>query len=355
MAIREDLVASAAQFLLDPSVANSSVENRVSFLRTKNLTQEEIDAALSRVGVQRPAGAVTTATGSPVPASQPQQYYPQQYPPQYAAWQPPPPVPKRDWRDWFIMATVVGGVGYGMYALTKRYVYPLIAPPTPERLEQDKKSIEEQFDKAFSLVEQLAKDTEALKSAEKERTEKLDTALADLESVIGDLKSANKRRDDEALRIREDIYNLKDSIPKAMDTQKDITDQRLKEINTELTSLKTLITQRMNASSSASTAVNGSLRPGSSTGAAPQSPGFTRPPSASVEQVAEGAKEGESPKTSAASTPAAKGIALGGAGGKASIPAWQMALANKSASGSSANGEAGSGSSSNQQEASGSA
>lgn len=27
--------------------------------------------------------------------------------------------PKRDWRDWFIMATVVGGVGYGMYFVAK--------------------------------------------------------------------------------------------------------------------------------------------------------------------------------------------------------------------------------------------
>jgi hypothetical protein len=27
--------------------------------------------------------------------------------------------PKRDWRDWFIMATVMGGVGYGLYFVTK--------------------------------------------------------------------------------------------------------------------------------------------------------------------------------------------------------------------------------------------
>jgi hypothetical protein len=40
----------------------------------------------------------------------------QQYP-----WpQPPPPeLPKRDWRDWFIMATVMGGVGYGLYFVAK--------------------------------------------------------------------------------------------------------------------------------------------------------------------------------------------------------------------------------------------
>lgn len=56
--------------------------------------------------------------GSPYQNS-PQQYYGQPYAPQHAAWQPPPPPPKRDWRDWFIMATVVGGVSYGVYELTK--------------------------------------------------------------------------------------------------------------------------------------------------------------------------------------------------------------------------------------------
>jgi hypothetical protein len=28
-------------------------------------------------------------------------------------------LPKRDWRDWFIMATVMGGVGYGFYLVAK--------------------------------------------------------------------------------------------------------------------------------------------------------------------------------------------------------------------------------------------
>lgn len=28
-------------------------------------------------------------------------------------------MPKRDWRDWFIMATVMGGVGYGLYFTAK--------------------------------------------------------------------------------------------------------------------------------------------------------------------------------------------------------------------------------------------
>jgi peroxin-14 len=107
-------VTNPVTVLQDPNVASSSVDNRISFLRTKNLTQEEIDAALARTGSGPP----------PPPASQygppatvpPQQYY-QPYP--HQAWQPPQPPPRRDWRDWFIMATVVSGVSYGLYSLGK--------------------------------------------------------------------------------------------------------------------------------------------------------------------------------------------------------------------------------------------
>lgn len=101
--------------LQDPSVAASSIENKISFLRTKNLTQEEIDAALARAGAVAPRAPYAPAPQGP-PQGPPQQYY-QPYP-QYA-WQPPAATPKRDWRDWFIMATVVGGVSYGLFSLGK--------------------------------------------------------------------------------------------------------------------------------------------------------------------------------------------------------------------------------------------
>lgn len=94
-------------------MASSTVENKMSFLRTKNLTREEIDAALARAGGHGPPPmAYAGAPQGPPPA------HFQQYPPY--AWQPPPPqTPRRDWRDWFIMATVVSGVGYGLYSLGK--------------------------------------------------------------------------------------------------------------------------------------------------------------------------------------------------------------------------------------------
>lgn len=107
--------------LLDPSVASSPVDKKVAFLQAKNLTQEEIGAALGRVGVDGAQVQPYTPPTASAPAQPPQYYgqYPPPYPP-YGWQQPPPqPLPKRDWRDWFIMATVVSGVSYGLFSLGK--------------------------------------------------------------------------------------------------------------------------------------------------------------------------------------------------------------------------------------------
>lgn len=210
----------------------------------------------------------------------------------------------------------------------------MIAPPTPEKLEQDKKSIEEQFDKAFGLVEQLAKDTEALKAAEKERTEKLDTVLAELESVVKELRSANTRRESETQRIKDDVQVLKASIPKAMETQKEATDTRLKEVNSELTSLKTLISQRMNAGP-VSTGTNGLRNSGN---ASPATPAVSRAAATNDSQGGESEAASNAETSKATSTPSFNRPSpfSGKPAGKASIPAWQMAMANKDSSASSA-------------------
>lgn len=92
------------------------------------------------------------------------------------------------------MATVTSGVGYGLYILGKRYIYPLIAPPTPAQLEQDKAALTASFDRAFALLDQLASDTETLKASEEERTQKLDKSLEDVDAVMEEVKKGMKRR-----------------------------------------------------------------------------------------------------------------------------------------------------------------
>jgi peroxin-14 len=215
----------------------------------------------------------------------------------------------------------------------------MIAPPTAPQLEQDKKAIDESFEKAFSLLDQLAKDTETLKNSEKARTERLDTALTEVENVISELKTSSRRREDESRRISDEVRGLKDLIPKAMEGQKESTDNRLKELNAELKSLKTLMGQRMNPSTPTSTNSFGrssAIGPSSSTG-----PSSLTPNSSNMNQNS--SAETSSPKPASVSNGTgtesvasiqgrtASPFNTGAPAGRAAIPAWQMA-SNKSSS-----------------------
>lgn len=82
--------------LQDPSVASAPIEKRIAFLQSKNLTQEEVDAALARAGGEGPppSTAVSAPSGQP---PQPYGYQQPPPPPGYGAypgyWQQPPPPP----------------------------------------------------------------------------------------------------------------------------------------------------------------------------------------------------------------------------------------------------------------------
>jgi len=201
----------------------------------------------------------------------------------------------------------------------------MIAPPTPPQLEQDKKAIDDSFEKAFSLLDQLAKDTEELKAAEQARTERLDTALTEVENVIGELKSASKRREDESRRISDEVRGLKDLIPKAMDGQKESTDRRLQELNTELKSLKTLMGQRMNPTTSSA---NSYSRPTSNTQAPTIAPSNVINGASSNDSAPKPASVSSSNGTEAVASIQARSSSPFGTGAPASraaIPSWQMA------------------------------
>jgi peroxin-14 len=131
-----------------------------------------------------------------------------------------------------------------------------------------------------------------------------------------------------------------------MNNQKDITDNRLAEINTELTSLKTLVSQRMNANSNTSASsgyfrgangasgvngANGTSGTASPTTAATQS--ATSPHNESTTETSSTPKP-EAPKSVSQNKFSRTSGISAGSGAKASIPAWQMAMANQGAAGS---------------------
>ena len=231
---------------------------------------------------------------------------------------------------------------------TKRYVYPMVAPPTAPQLEQDKKAIDESFEKAFSLLDQLAKDTETLKTSEQARTERLDTALTEVENLISELKISSRRREEESRRISDEVRGLKDLIPKAIEGQKENTDTRLKELNTELKSLKTLMGQRMNPT--AQTSTNSYSRPsgvgGSSTGTPSATSSFSNTLQNSSTEVVSpkpaSVTNGSGNETVASiQSRTTSPFSTGAPAGRAAIPAWQMAAGNKSSSSMNATGTGG--------------
>jgi peroxin-14 len=230
-------------------------------------------------------------------------------------------------------------------------VYPIIAPPTAPQLEQDKQAIDEQFGKAFSLLEQLSKDTDALKVSEQERTERLDAALSEVEEVIGELKTASRRREEEARRMSDEVRGLKDLIPKAMEGQKETTDTRLRELNTELKSLKTLMSQRLNPQ--ATSGPGSYVRPTSAQNTQANTTNITNGSTTSDKATPKPVSVSSGSGTEAAASGGRSGSPFGTGlpAGKAAIPAWQLAAANKSA----ASGSSTSSTNNGLQEASGSA
>ena len=261
------------------------------------------------------------------------------------------------------MATVMGGVGYGLYTVTKvgfdasllvgsryadgamqRYITPLIAPPTPPQLEQDKESIDEQFSRAFALIDQLSTDTAALKTAEDARTERLDSALKDVENLVADLKTSSRRRDDETRRISDEVKSLKDAIPKALEGAREGNENRLKDLGTELKSLKVLLGNRLGGSGATPAA---GRMVGSSPASAPRPASEETAPAAAPSTpnglqatVTSPEQEAQSSPAAAAPAPAAAGQSSGNnplsqLGRAASIPSWQMSSGGSRAKSSS--------------------
>ncbi|EGX54259.1 peroxisomal membrane protein pex14 [Orbilia oligospora] len=327
--MREDLIQGAIGFLQDPSVATAPLDKRIAFLQSKNLSPEEIAVALQRTGVDpslipnlgaAPSGFVVPQR----PAGFTQGYGNGGYFGQVQRQEPA----GRDWRDWFVMATVSGSVSYGLYQLAKRYVVPIIAPPTPEALAADKAAIDTAFSDAFALLESLKTDTEALKEAEEKRNTKVDQALEEVERVVETLKESSKRREDETKRLNDEVRNLKDLIPKALDGQKESQAASLKDLQAELKSLKALLVNR-------ATATTRFTPP-------PAQPAhFVPPPAATVTSAA----PSPSPVVAPSSEPATNGggQTLGGkplgaiTGGQRAIPAWQLAAQQKAAAAAAAN------------------
>lgn len=108
---RANLIQSAVNFLRDPTVQNAPLQKRVSFLESKGLTSEEIEDALKQAKGGATASQTEGSQAAAVTAAAP--------PGQQVVHAVPPPVPRMDWRDYFIAAVIIGGVGWAVIAVIK--------------------------------------------------------------------------------------------------------------------------------------------------------------------------------------------------------------------------------------------
>ena len=194
------------------------------------------------------------------------------------------------------------------------------------------------FDRAFALIDQLSADTAALKAAEEERTEKLDASLTDIESVIDELKAANRQREQDARQVADQVRDLRDMIPKALNRWKEREDNKLGDIGSEMQSLKRLMENKvgLRASSSSSSYSEGN-RFGISSGPKSQEKKDETADQNATKDVdpkngerAGGKGDDERGSLSISSSSGFRREQSTGyrPNSKAAIPAWQMAAAN---------------------------
>ena len=310
-AMREDLIQSAVQFLIDPAVQKAALAKRVSFLESKNMTQEEIEESLRRAN--SPGSQPPPLPSSPLYRTQFANQQQQQQPPQ---------LPGRDWRDWFIMAVVSGGIGYGMYFLAKRYVMPLIAPPAPPQIEQDKAEIGEQYDRLNAVLEQLQIESNELKTTQEEQKTRVEGALTSVDEAVTELKGQTERRESDIRSFKSDIEAIREMVPKvlnpatkiysrlnllkAFEKNKESQNAALVDLQNELKSLKSLLSNRSRLPPAIPLPTSGSSSP--------------IPNHSFIQPTA-------SPPPAAPSIAATEHLTMNGTArnlGKPSIPAWQL-------------------------------
>ncbi|AMD20072.1 HCL079Cp [Eremothecium sinecaudum] len=189
---RSELLASAVQFLAEPSVKEAPLSKKVEFLQKKGLSEQEIEQALK----QSETAGSKMSQDVPLRSQVSNSHF------RSDDWYEavPPPLPKRDWKDYFIMATTTVGVCYGLYEFAKRYVVPQLLPEAKSKLEEDKKHIDDHFEKVDKLLETVEQEQEAFREQQAEKLKELDATVLNLQTA---LEETTKTRNNINFEVRE--------------------------------------------------------------------------------------------------------------------------------------------------------
>ncbi|CAE6521817.1 unnamed protein product [Rhizoctonia solani] len=249
MSDRKELVKNAVEFLSDPKIQAAPLTKRISFLESKGLTTTEIEDAIAQ------SASSSTASHPLSVYSAPQSQIAFQSPP--ATMVAPPPIPQRDWRDYFIMALVSGGLMYGLAALARKYIVPHLQPPSEDAFEATTSQLTAQFDEAAALLKQIQEETVNARDAVQQQQEAVDSAIEQVRDVMSELRAGEERSQNEMREIRSEVDTIRDMLPKMMEANREAQTHALSELQQEVKSLKALlVTRRPESPSTPSSILN---------------------------------------------------------------------------------------------------
>ncbi|CAE6522147.1 unnamed protein product [Rhizoctonia solani] len=253
MSDRRELVKNAVEFLSDSKIQAAPLTKRISFLESKGLTTAEIEDAISQS-----ASSSTTSRPSSI-YSVPQSQFAFQPPPTTVV--APPPIPQRDWRDYFIMALVSGGLMYGLTALARKYVAPHLQPPSEDAFEATTSQLTAQFDEAAALLKQIQEDTVNARDAVQQQQQAVHSAIEQVKNVMSELRTGEEKSQNEMREIRSEVDAIRDMLPKMLEANREAQTHALSELQQEVKSLKALLVTRRPESPSAPSSILNLGRP----------------------------------------------------------------------------------------------
>ncbi|KAJ1311079.1 hypothetical protein OPQ81_009583 [Rhizoctonia solani] len=253
MSDRKDLVKNAIEFLSDPKIQAAPLTKRISFLESKGLTTTEIEDAIAQ------SASSSTASRPSSVYSPPQSQFAFQAPP--TTMVAPPPIPQRDWRDYFIMALVSGGLMYGLAALARKYVIPHLKPPSEDAFEATTSQLTAQFDEAAALLKQIQEDTINARDAVEQQQQAVNSAIEQVKSVMSELRAGEEKSQNEMREIRSEVDTIRDMLPKMIEANQEAQTHALSELQQEVKSLKALLVTRRPESPSTSSSILNLGRP----------------------------------------------------------------------------------------------
>lgn len=266
MSLRNDLIANAVAFLQEPAVSESSLAKKIEFLQSKGLNDTEIQEAL------RQAGAADTGR-SPGPGPPPpvKDYAPTNYTASYPYNRPV--APERDWKDLLIMGAATAGLAYGVYQVAKRYIVPKIVPSSKAELAKEKEGVDQEFLRIEALLTKFEHDQDEFYKKQEAKSKQIDETITQIDAVITQNNKKNLQNEETLKYLKLEVDNIKTTLMRSMESQKQTIGGELSSLETQLEELKAeLSAERSGAnyftSSTGNSSRQGSVaaRPAASTG-----------------------------------------------------------------------------------------